>query len=95
MAVQGDHAATPQPRPTPLLDRISSPADLKSVPLSQLIQLAAEIRAELIDVVTRTGGHLGASLGTVELAIALHYVFDSPRDRSSGTSAIRPTSTSC
>ena len=81
MAVQGVHAATPQPRPTPLLDRISSPADLKSVPLSQLSILAAEIRQELIDIVTQNGGHLGASLGAIELAVALHWVFDSPRDR--------------
>ena len=67
--------------PTPLLDRISSPAELKTLPLSQLSALAAEIRQELIDVVTRSGGHLGASLGAIELAVALHWVFDSPRDR--------------
>ena len=66
---------------TPLLDRIASPADLKSLPFTKLSDLAAEIRAELIDVVTRNGGHLGASLGAIELAIALHWVFDSPRDR--------------
>ncbi len=64
-----------------MLDRISSPADLKTLPLSQLSALAAEIRQELIDVVTRNGGHLGASLGAIELAVALHWVFDSPRDR--------------
>jgi 1-deoxy-D-xylulose-5-phosphate synthase len=80
MTIQGDDA-TGQERQTPLLDRISSPDDLKSLPLAALPSLAAEIRAELIDVVTRNGGHLGASLGAVELAIALHWVLDSPRDR--------------
>ena len=79
--VQGDHAATSEQSATPLLDRVSSPTDLKKLPLSQLSALAAEIRQELIDVVTRNGGHLGASLGAVELAVALHWVFDSPRDR--------------
>jgi 1-deoxy-D-xylulose-5-phosphate synthase len=81
MAAQGDQATTSEQSPTPLLDRISSPADLKSLPLRQLSALAAEIRQELIDVVTRNGGHLGASLGAIELAVALHWVFDSPRDR--------------
>ena len=81
MTVHGDQAATPERTPTPLLDRISSPADLKRLPLSQLPALSAEIRQELIDVVTRNGGHLGASLGAIELAVALHWVFDSPRDR--------------
>ena len=66
---------------TPLLDRIASPADLKALPFSGLPNLAVEIRQELLDVVTRNGGHLGASLGAIELAIALHWVFDSPRDR--------------
>ena len=64
-----------------ILDAIARPADLKGRPVRELIQLAAEIRQELIESVTRTGGHLGASLGTVELAIGLHYVFDSPRDK--------------
>ncbi|MFM9108437.1 MAG: 1-deoxy-D-xylulose-5-phosphate synthase N-terminal domain-containing protein, partial [Chloroflexota bacterium] len=68
-------------RQTPLLDAMSSPADLKKLPVSSLPALAAEIRGELIDVVSRNGGHLGASLGTVELAIALHYVYASPRDK--------------
>lgn len=63
-----------------ILDQINGPEDLKGRPLSELTQLAAEIREELVRVVTVNGGHLGASLGTVELAIALHYVFDSPRD---------------
>ena len=81
MAVQGDQMAASERSRTPLLDRISSPADLKTLRLSQLSALAAEIRHELIDVVTRNGGHLGASLGAIELAVALHWVFDSPRDR--------------
>jgi 1-deoxy-D-xylulose-5-phosphate synthase len=66
---------------TPLLDRIASPADLKGLSNRQLTALAAEIRGELIGTVTQTGGHLGASLGTVELAIALHAVFQSPKDK--------------
>ncbi len=66
---------------TPLLDRISQPADLRSLSVRELTRLAAELRHELIDTVTTTGGHLGASLGTVELAIALHRVFESPRDK--------------
>jgi 1-deoxy-D-xylulose-5-phosphate synthase len=80
MTVKGDPAA-PRESATPRLDGIASPADLKRLRLAELPALAAEIRQELIDVVTRNGGHLGASLGTVELAIALHWVFDSPRDR--------------
>src|SRR4051794_13532538 len=85
MTVHGSPAAanevTTPTRETPLLDVITSPTDLKQIPLAQLPALASEIRQELIDVVTSTGGHLGASLGAVELAIALHWVFDSPRDR--------------
>jgi 1-deoxy-D-xylulose-5-phosphate synthase len=66
---------------TPLLDKIASPADLKRLNPRQLTALAAELRQELIGTVTQTGGHLGASLGTVELAIALHAVFESPKDK--------------
>ena len=66
---------------TPLLDRIHEPADLKRCSLKELNALADEIRHELIDVVTRNGGHLGASLGAVELTLALHRVFDSPTDK--------------
>ncbi|HEU5434230.1 MAG TPA: 1-deoxy-D-xylulose-5-phosphate synthase N-terminal domain-containing protein, partial [Thermomicrobiales bacterium] len=65
----------------PLLDRIAGPADLKELTIPQLERLTRELRAELIRVVSRNGGHLGASLGTVELAVALLYVFDSPRDK--------------
>ena len=81
MAVNRDQPATSAARITPLLDGILSPSDLKKLSLSQLPALALEIRDELIDVVTRNGGHLGASLGAIELAVALHWVFDSPRDR--------------
>lgn len=66
---------------TPLLDRISSPADLKPLSDSELGRLADELRAETIAAVSRTGGHLGAGLGVVELTVALHAVFDAPRDK--------------
>jgi 1-deoxy-D-xylulose-5-phosphate synthase len=64
-----------------ILDTILSPADLQRVPRDQLPQLAREVRERLIDCVSQTGGHIGASLGVVELAIALLYEFDSPRDK--------------
>ena len=66
---------------TPLLDTIASPADLKGLNDGQLPQLAAELRDELVDAVSQTGGHLGAGLGVVELTIAIHSVFDTPHDR--------------
>jgi 1-deoxy-D-xylulose-5-phosphate synthase len=66
---------------TPLLDRIDVPADLRKLPESELRALADELRAETINAVSVTGGHLGAGLGVVELTVALHYVFDTPRDR--------------
>jgi 1-deoxy-D-xylulose-5-phosphate synthase len=66
---------------TPLLDRVRSPADLRALPASDLRQLADELRAETVSAVSVTGGHLGAGLGVVELTVALHYVFDTPRDR--------------
>jgi len=66
---------------TPLLDRIDVPADLRRLPESDLRQLADELRTELIDAVSITGGHFGAGLGVVELTVALHYVFDTPNDR--------------
>ncbi|MFF1797445.1 1-deoxy-D-xylulose-5-phosphate synthase N-terminal domain-containing protein, partial [Kitasatospora sp. NPDC058263] len=65
----------------PLLSGVTSPADLRKIPAADLPLLADEIRAFLIDAVTRTGGHLGPNLGVVELTIALHRVFDSPYDR--------------
>ncbi len=64
-----------------LLDRISSPADLRALPLNELPQLADELRQFLIRTVATRGGHFAAGLGTVELTIALHYVYDTPRDR--------------
>jgi 1-deoxy-D-xylulose-5-phosphate synthase len=67
--------------PTPLLDTIRSPADLRRLPERDLRQLADELRAETIGAVAVTGGHLGAGLGVVELTVALHYLFETPRDR--------------
>jgi 1-deoxy-D-xylulose-5-phosphate synthase len=66
---------------TPLLDSIETPADLRKLPQGELRALADELRAETISAVSVTGGHLGAGLGVVELTVALHYVFDTPRDR--------------
>jgi 1-deoxy-D-xylulose-5-phosphate synthase len=66
---------------TPLLDTVKDPDDLRRLPVGSLQQLADEVRAETIDAVSQTGGHLGAGLGVVELTVALHYVFDTPRDR--------------
>jgi len=66
---------------TPLLDRVKIPADLRNFSGEQLRQVADELRAETIDTVSVTGGHLGASLGVVELTVAIHAVFDTPRDR--------------
>src|SRR6476619_1797479 len=65
---------------TPLLDTVSSPADTRSLSLPQLRQLADELRAETIDAVSQTGGHLGAGLGVVELTVALHHVYETPED---------------
>jgi len=66
---------------TPLLDTIRNPQDLKKLKPVQLQDLAGEVRAEMIDAVSVTGGHLGAGLGVVELTVALHYVFDTPKDK--------------
>ncbi len=74
--------ATATTRPiTPLLDRVRIPDDLRNFSIYQLKQLADEVRAETIDAVSVTGGHLGASLGVVELTVALHAIFDTPKDR--------------
>src|SRR5881398_3925950 len=64
-----------------LLDRINGPADLRSLTPEELTTLADEIRERLIDVCSRTGGHIGAGLGVVELTIALHYALETPRDQ--------------
>ena len=66
---------------TPTLDRVDEPRDLRNFSIDQLRDLAAELRAELVDAVSVTGGHLGASLGVVELTVALHAVFETPHDR--------------
>mgnify|MGYP003664035533 FL=1 len=66
---------------TPLLDTVNSPTDLRAMPREDLRQLTDELRAEMIDAVSVTGGHLGAGLGVVELTVALHAVFDTPHDR--------------
>ena len=66
---------------TPLLDQVKLPEDLRQLERKDLRQLADELRQETIDLVSRTGGHLGAGLGVVELTVALHYVFETPKDR--------------
>ncbi|MGH1418421.1 MAG: 1-deoxy-D-xylulose-5-phosphate synthase [Hyphomicrobiaceae bacterium] len=66
---------------TPLLDTVKTPADLRKLPESDLRQLADELRLETIDAVSKTGGHLGAGLGVVELSVALHWIFNTPDDR--------------
>ena len=66
---------------TPLLDKIHVPADMKTLSRGELRQLADELRDETISAVSRTGGHLGAGLGVIELTVALHYIFDTPNDR--------------
>ena len=66
---------------TPLLDTVATPEDLRKLESGQLRQLADELRTEMIDAVGTTGGHLGSGLGVVELTVAVHYVFDTPRDR--------------
>jgi len=68
------------PEPTPLLDKVLSPADTRGFSLAELKQLAQEVRAETIESVSVTGGHLGAGLGVVELTVALHHVFETLRD---------------
>ena len=66
---------------TPILDRVTTPADMKGLSDGDLKQLATDVRAETISAVSETGGHLGAGLGVVELTVALHAVFDAPKDR--------------
>lgn len=66
---------------TPLLDKVSNPAELRALPIEDLRQLADELRAEMVSAVSVTGGHLGAGLGVVELTVALHYVFNTPDDK--------------
>jgi len=66
---------------TPTLDRIAGPSDLRALPDADLGRLAAELRSEVIDIVSETGGHLGSSLGVVELTVAIHAVFNTPADK--------------
>jgi 1-deoxy-D-xylulose-5-phosphate synthase len=78
----GEQAADrPRAESASLLDRINAPADLKRLSMRELEQLASELRRYVVEVVSKTGGHLAPSLGAVELTIALHYAFDAPRDR--------------
>ena len=70
-----------EPSKTPLLDQIRTPEDLRQFEPHRLRQIADELREDLINAVSKTGGHLGAGLGVVELTVALHHVFDTPRDR--------------
>jgi len=77
------------------LKNIHSPADIKDLSYAQLNELAAEIRTVLIDTVSKNGGHLASNLGVVELTLAMHKEFDSPRDKFVWMSAIRLIPTSC
>ncbi len=63
------------------LDKVNFPADIKNFTQSELKFLAEEVREEMIDAVSETGGHLGAGLGVVELTVALHYIFNTPNDK--------------
>ena len=81
------------PSPTPTLDRVHLPADLKRLSDRALRHLADELRAETISAVSVTGGHLGAGLGVVELTVALHAVFDAPRDKIVAVTAAMPDGT--
>jgi len=72
---------TSDPKKYPLLNTINSPADLKKLTLDEMGRLAAEVRSKIIETVAKTGGHLAPNLGVVELTIALHYVFNAPRDK--------------
>lgn len=77
----GAQALRPLPQEKPLLDQVKTPEDLRKLKIGDLRQLADELRAETVEAVSLTGGHLGAGLGVVELTVALHWVFDTPRDR--------------
>jgi 1-deoxy-D-xylulose-5-phosphate synthase (EC 2.2.1.7) len=65
----------------PLLDKIDLPSDLRQLPADDLVELSNELRDFLISSVSKSGGHLAAGLGTIELTVALHYVFDTPNDK--------------
>src|SRR3979411_693963 len=80
-AAESEDTRMDQGSKTPLIDRVKTPADLRAIPEKDLRQLVDELRHETIDAVSVTGGHLGAGLGVVELTVALHWIFDTPRDR--------------
>jgi hypothetical protein len=77
MALASDYV----PVPKPLLDKVNFPMDIKGMSISELKQLSYELRWEIIEQVSRTGGHLSSSLGVTELTVALHYVFNAPDDK--------------
>ena len=68
-------------RPGPILSKINSPADLKKISMEDLHKVCDELRQYIIDVVSVHGGHFGASLGVVELSVALHYIYNTPYDQ--------------
>lgn len=78
---QDDQESQPQHSSGTVLDRVKTPADMKTLSDDELVTLASELRGETIKSVSKTGGHLGASLGVVELTVAIHAVFDTPKDR--------------
>ena len=65
----------------PMLDQVDLPSDLRDLDVKQLENLASDIREYILDTISKTGGHLAAGLGTVELSIALHYIFNTPKDK--------------
>ena len=77
----GEKASAPAPAPPRLLDRIDGPQDLHGLSEQELSALAHEVRTHIIDTVGEIGGHFGANLGTCELAVALHSLLESPRDK--------------
>ncbi|KAJ1417018.1 synthase precursor, partial [Ochromonadaceae sp. CCMP2298] len=81
MSTPGEGPPYKGPDGTPLLDTIKSPSDMKRLSVKQLKQLSHELRWETINAVSKTGGHLGSSLGVIELTVALHYIFDAPEDK--------------
>jgi 1-deoxy-D-xylulose-5-phosphate synthase len=80
-AAEGYRERLIMPSPTPILDTIETPRDLRKLKRSELAEVARELRAEIIDAAAISGGHFGAGLGVIELTVALHYVFDTPDDR--------------
>jgi len=81
MKRETESQSPPDTNQAPVLDRVNLPEDLKKLSIDELTRLAEEIRCKILETVSKTGGHLASSLGAVELTLALHYVFDTPRDR--------------